>query len=210
MYGGVPKGPQERSLRSGVDVLIATPGRLIDILKSGVINLKRVSYLVIDEADRLLDMGFEVQLREIISQIRKDRQTLMWSATWPREVQQLATDYMNSSYLVKFNIGSLESTANVNVDQQFIFCKEYEKTDELMHFLRHHGTEGKIMVFTDKKVTCDEVTKVLRSNGVPALGIHGDKKQQERDWVMDQFRTGKQPICIATDVCARGIGMSIL
>ena len=206
VFGGVPKGPQKRQLSYGVDILIGTPGRLMDMVSDKATSLKRVSYLVIDEADRLLDMGFERQLRAIISQIRKDRQTLMWSATWPREVQQLAADYMNST-AVRFNIGSLDSIANENVQQRFVFCSEMDKREELRHILKHHGSEGKIMVFTDKKITCDQVTEFLRTNGIAALGIHGDKKQQERDWVMDQFKTGRQPILIATDVCARGIGL---
>lgn len=100
IYGGAPKGPQIRDLTRGVEIVIATPGRLIDMLESGKTNLRRVTYLVMDEADRMLDMGFEPQIRKIVSQIRPDRQTLMFSATWPKEVQRLAS------------VGSLESTSN--------------------------------------------------------------------------------------------------
>lgn len=109
-YGGVPKHEQARDLQDGVEVVIATPGRLIDFLEAGRTNLKRVTYLVLDEADRMLDMGFEPQVRKICSQVRPDRQTLMWSATWPREVQSLARDMCREDP-VHINIGSLELRA---------------------------------------------------------------------------------------------------
>lgn len=206
VYGGVPKGPQISRLRGGVDVLIATPGRLIDMIKIGATKLHRVTYLVVDEADRMLDLGFEEQLREVVSQIRKARQTLMWSATWPREIQQLAADFMNGSTTIRFNIGSVDSIANDNVEQRFVFCSPGDKQREVIRLLRDNLPKGKVIIFTDKKITCDEVTSLLRRSGVNALGIHGDKRQQERDWVMNQFKTSEAPILVATDVCARGIG----
>jgi ATP-dependent RNA helicase DDX5/DBP2 len=105
VYGGAPKGPQIRDLKAGVEIVIATPGRLIDMLESRVTNLKRVTYLVLDEADRMLDMGFEPQIRKIVSQIRPDRQTLYWSATWPKEVQALANTFLLEYYKVSFPAG---------------------------------------------------------------------------------------------------------
>ena len=113
VYGGVPKYPQARELQRGVEILIATPGRLIDLLETGKTNLRRVTYLVLDEADRMLDMGFEDQIRKIVDQIRPDRQTLLWSATWPKEVQRLAADYLKNEIQVR--IGSLEISANHRV-----------------------------------------------------------------------------------------------
>ena len=126
VYGGVPKGPQARELSAGVEVCIATPGRLIDMLQSGKTNLRRVTYLVLDEADRMLDMGFEPQIRKIVDQIRPDRQTLMWSATWPKEVKQLADDYLND--FIQVNIGSLDLSASHNITQTVEVCSEYEKS----------------------------------------------------------------------------------
>jgi superfamily II DNA/RNA helicase len=107
VYGGAPKGPQIRDLKAGVEIVIATPGRLIDMLESRVTNLKRVTYLVLDEADRMLDMGFEPQIRKIVSQIRPDRQTLYWSATWPKEVQALANTFLLEYYKVSFLLGCI-------------------------------------------------------------------------------------------------------
>ena len=116
IFGGAPKGPQCRDLERGVEICIATPGRLIDMLETLKTNLRRVTYLVLDEADRMLDMGFEPQLRTIVEQIRPDRQTLMWSATWPREVQQLARDFLGSDH-IQATIGSTDLAANHAIKQ---------------------------------------------------------------------------------------------
>ena len=115
VYGGVPKYDQKRALRSSCEIVIATPGRLLDFLSTNVTNLKRVTYLVLDEADRMLDMGFEPQIRQIIDQIRPDRQTLMWSATWPKEVQALARDFLKDP--IQVNIGSLDLKVSEHVQQ---------------------------------------------------------------------------------------------
>lgn len=125
IFGGAPKGPQARDLERGVEIVIATPGRLIDFLEKGTTNLQRCTYLVLDEADRMLDMGFEPQIRKIIEQIRPDRQTLMWSATWPKEVRKLASDFLND--YVQINIGSLQLSANHNILQIVDVCQEHEK-----------------------------------------------------------------------------------
>ena len=125
LYGGVPKGPQIRDLQRGCEIVIATPGRLIDLLSMGVTNLKRVTYLVMDEADRMLDMGFEIQIRKVVDQIRPDRQTLMWSATWPKEVEALARDYQHD--FIQVNIGSLDLSASHNITQIVDIVSEQEK-----------------------------------------------------------------------------------
>ncbi|KAA6363607.1 MAG: putative ATP-dependent RNA helicase dbp2, partial [Streblomastix strix] len=205
LYGGTQKGPQINALRSGVEIVVATPGRLIDILSTNIINLRRVTYLVVDEADRMLDMGFEPQLRKIVGQIRKERQTLMWSATWPKEIQQLAFDFMIKDATVRFNIGSLDVTANARVKQLFTFCSSNDKMNILVKFLEKNMRDGRMLIFTDTKRMADEVTVHMRRGGVPALTIHGDKGQQERDWVMAEFKSGRAPICVATDVASRGI-----
>ncbi|EWY85286.1 ATP-dependent RNA helicase DBP2 [Fusarium oxysporum NRRL 32931] len=207
VYGGVPKGPQIRDLSRGVEVCIATPGRLIDMLEAGKTNLRRVTYLVLDEADRMLDMGFEPQIRKIIGQIRPDRQTLMWSATWPKEVRALASDFLQD--FIQVNIGSMELAANHRITQIVEVVTDMEKRDRMIKHLEKvmENKENKILIFVGTKRIADEITRFLRQDGWPALSIHGDKQQNERDWVLDQFKTGKSPIMVATDVASRGIGM---
>lgn len=207
VYGGVPRGQQIRDLTRGSEIVIATPGRLIDMLEIGKTNLKRVTYLVLDEADRMLDMGFEPQIRKIVDQIRPDRQTLMWSATWPKEVEQLARDYLHEP--IQVQIGSLELSASHNITQIVEVVTEFEKRDRLSKHIEVAAKEedSKVLVFASTKRTCDELTKYLREEGWPALAIHGDKDQNERDWVLQEFRMGRSPIMCATDVAARGIGM---
>ncbi|KAG5572821.1 hypothetical protein H5410_062587 [Solanum commersonii] len=200
IYGGVPKGPQVRDLQKGVEIVIATPGRLIDMLESNHTNLRRVTYLVLDEADRMLDMGFEPQIRKIVSQIRPDRQTLYWSATWPKEVEQLARQFLFNAY--KVIIGSADLKANHAIRQHVEIVSESQK---LVKLLEDIMDGSRILIFMDTKKGCDQVTRQLRMDGWPALSIHGDKSQAERDWVLSEFKAGKSPIMTATDVAARGL-----
>ncbi|ENN71022.1 hypothetical protein D910_06887 [Dendroctonus ponderosae] len=207
VFGGAPKGPQARDLERGVEICIATPGRLIDFLERGTTNLERCTYLVLDEADRMLDMGFEPQIRKIISQIRPDRQTLMWSATWPKEVKKLAADFMNT--YIQLNVGSLELSANHNILQIVDVCQEHEKENKLNNLLQEIGTNGepdsKIIIFVETKKKVEAITRTIRRFGWPAVAMHGDKSQQERDYVLKEFRNGKATILVATDVAARGL-----
>ncbi|KAG9156542.1 hypothetical protein Leryth_006544 [Lithospermum erythrorhizon] len=204
IYGGAPKGPQIRDLQRGVEIVIATPGRLIDMLEAQITNLKRVTYLVLDEADRMLDMGFEPQIRKIISQTRPDRQTLYWSATWPREVEKLARQFLQNPY--KVIIGSQELKANQSIKQIVEIVTDVDKYNRLIKLLQEVMDGRRILIFVETKKGCDQVTRQLRMDGWPALSIHGDKNQGERDWVLAEFRSGKNPIMIATDVAARGLG----
>ncbi|KAI8827252.1 P-loop containing nucleoside triphosphate hydrolase protein [Fimicolochytrium jonesii] len=206
LYGGAPRQKQINALRGGVEICIATPGRLIDLVESGYTNLKRITYLVMDEADRMLDMGFEPQIRKIVDQIRPDRQTLMWSATWPKEVQNLAHDYLKD-YL-QVNVGSLSLSASHNVRQLFEVCTNYEKRPKLLRILGtpHQAHHTKVLVFTSTKRMADEVNDYLQQSGYRSLAIHGDKGQNERDWTMDQFKKGSCAVLVATDVAARGLG----
>ncbi|KTW30302.1 ATP-dependent RNA helicase DBP2 [Pneumocystis carinii B80] len=205
IYGGVPRGPQIRELASGIEICIATPGRLLDMLESGKTNLRRVTYLVLDEADRMLDMGFEPQIRKIVDQIRPDRQTLMWSATWPKDVQKLAHDYLKD--FIQVNVGSLDLNVNLDIKQIVEICSEYDKRGKLIKHLESamEDNENRILIFVSTKRIADDITKYLRQDGWPALAIHGDKQQSERDWVLNEFKTGKSPIMVATDVASRGI-----
>ncbi|KAL0341564.1 UNVERIFIED_CONTAM: DEAD-box ATP-dependent RNA helicase 30 [Sesamum calycinum] len=203
IYGGAPKGPQIRDLKRGVEIVIATPGRLIDMLEAQHTNLKRVTYLVLDEADRMLDMGFEPQIRKLVSQIRPDRQTLYWSATWPREVETLARQFLRNPY--KVIIGSADLKANQSIRQVIEVMTDLEKYNRLIRLLKDVMDGSKILIFVETKKGCDQVTRQLRMDGWPALSIHGDKSQDERDWVLADFKSGRSPIMIATDVAARGL-----
>ncbi|XP_068157574.1 ATP-dependent RNA helicase p62 isoform X1 [Drosophila tropicalis] len=207
VFGGAPKGGQMRDLQRGCEIVIATPGRLIDFLSAGSTNLKRCTYLVLDEADRMLDMGFEPQIRKIVSQIRPDRQTLMWSATWPKEVKQLAEDFLGN--YIQINIGSLELSANHNIRQVVEVCDEFSKEDKLKSLLSDiydtSENPGKIIIFVETKRRVDNLVRFIRSFGVRCGAIHGDKSQSERDFVLREFRSGKSNILVATDVAARGL-----
>lgn len=156
---------QSTSLGRGVEIVIATPGRLIDFLEKGITNLQRCTYLVLDEADRMLDMGFEPQIRKIIEQIRPDRQVLMWSATWPKEVQALAEDFLND--YTQLNIGPLNLSANNNILQIVEVCKEHEKDMKLRRLLQEIGSEkeNKTIVFVKTKRKVEELTKNIARDG---------------------------------------------
>eukprot|EP00929_Paragymnodinium_shiwhaense_P072509 TRINITY_DN367_c0_g1_i7.p1 TRINITY_DN367_c0_g1~~TRINITY_DN367_c0_g1_i7.p1 ORF type:complete len:453 (-),score=136.53 TRINITY_DN367_c0_g1_i7:124-1368(-) len=203
-YGGVPRRQQQQDLKEGVEVVIATPGRFIDFLEAGDTNCKRVTYLVLDEADRMLDMGFEPQMRKITSQCRPDRQTLMWSATWPREVQKLARDICKEQP-VHVNIGSLDMRTAHTIRQYVEVVNAADKRGRLKRLLEKVMDGSKILIFAQTKRDGDELTREMRMDGWPALCIHGDKKQEEREWVLKEFKEGKSPILVATDVASRGL-----
>jgi len=151
-------------------------------------------------------MGFEPQIRKIFEQVRPDRQVQMWSATWPREVQQLARDFLHHSY-IHINIGSTDLSANHNILQIVDVCEEYQKESKLARLLEEIGCEAnsKILVFVETKRKADELTRLMRKDGWPAMCIHGDKQQKERDWVLGEFKSGSTTILVATDVAARGL-----
>lgn len=207
VFGGAGKGPQARDLMRGCEIVIATPGRLIDFLESGTTNLRRCTYLVLDEADRMLDMGFEPQIRKILSQIRPDRQTLMWSATWPKEVLQLAEDFLGD--YKQINVGSLELSANHNITQHIKVCDAHEKETHLQELLEEiyekDPEPGKILIFCETKRGVDNIAHFVNGFGVKCGSIHGDKSQTDRDNVLRTFRSGRTNILVATDVAARGL-----
>jgi superfamily II DNA/RNA helicase len=208
IYGGASKGPQSQQIRRGADIYIATPGRLIDFLREGTISLNKCTYLVLDEADRMLDMGFEPQIRKIIEQIRPDRQTAMFSATWPKEVRKLAEDFI-SNY-IQITIGAAELTANPNIKQIIELCDEHEKESRLRQILGEimKSRDAKVIIFSETKKKVDNYSKLIRDMGYHCLTIHGDKKQQEREWVLAEFKKKPKTIMVATDVAARGINVS--
>ncbi|KAF8390433.1 hypothetical protein HHK36_024959 [Tetracentron sinense] len=203
LYGGAPKGPQLRDLDRGADIVVATPGRLNDILEMKRISLRQVSYLVLDEADRMLDMGFEPQIRKIVKEIPARRQTLMYTATWPKEVRKIAADLLVNP--VQVNIGSIdELVANKSITQYVEVVAPMEKQRRLEQILRSQEPGSKVIIFCSTKKMCDQLTRAL-TRQFGAAAIHGDKSQGERDYVLNQFRTGRSPILVATDVAARGL-----
>ncbi len=185
IYGGASKGPQAQSIRKGAEIYIGTPGRLLDFLKEGTISLNRCTYLVLDEADRMLDMGFEPQIRKLIEQIRPDRQTAMFSATWPKEVRKLAEDFLTT--YIQISIGNAnELQANPNIEQIVEVCEEPQKEIRLKEILCDimRYRDSKVIIFAETKKKVDYYSKFIRDLGYHCLTIHGDKKQQEREWVL--------------------------
>lgn len=148
-------------------------------------------------------MGFEPQIRKIVSQIRPDRQTLMWSATWPKEVQSLASDFLQSAYEV--HVGSLDLRANKMIEQVVEVVTDYDKYPRLTSLLRGVAVGTKVIIFVETKKGCDQLTRSIRGEGLPARSIHGDKSQPERDQALAEFKSGRAPVLIATDVAARGL-----
>ncbi|EEY64135.1 ATP-dependent RNA helicase DBP2, putative [Phytophthora infestans T30-4] len=203
VYGGVPKGGQIADLRRGVEICICTPGRMIDMLSMGKTNLRRVTYLVLDEADRMLDMGFEPQLRKIVSQIRPDRQTLMWSATWPKEIVALANDFLTD--FIQVTVGSLDLTANKRIKQIVEVMDDHQKYSSLQDHLRDIYEGGRIIIFCETKRGADELSRNLRNTRYICKAIHGNKSQEERDYVLREFKDGRTQILVATDVASRGL-----
>lgn len=207
-YGGSPRHSQQVKLHRGIDICLATPGRIMDFMESGAINMHRCSYLVLDEADRMLDMGFEPQIRKIISQIRPDRQTMMFSATWPKEIRELAADFHQDP--VHLQVGSLELSANHNIRQHVEVIQEHEKESRLQQLLGDIMKEGKqkTLIFVQTKRNADGLTRSMRRSGLSALCIHGDKSQSEREWVLTEFKEDRAHVLIATDVAARGLDVN--
>jgi ATP-dependent RNA helicase DDX5/DBP2 len=208
VFGGVGKNGQVNALRQGVEICVATPGRLLDLLESNMTNLRRVTYLVLDEADRMLDMGFEPQIRKIVSQIRPDRQTLMWSATWPREIQKMARDFCKEEPVLITVGNSSELQANPNVQQGTIVVdSESDKRSEFKKWISTVYTEGetKMIIFCDTKKGADNLCRELTYNGYSALSIHGNKEQRERDQILRDFKNSEVQILVATDVAQRGL-----
>jgi ATP-dependent RNA helicase DDX5/DBP2 len=201
-YGGTNKFPQKRAFQDGVHIAIGCPGRLIDLLNERATNLYRVSYLVMDEADRMLDMGFKPQISMICSQCRPERQTLMFSATWPREVQELASSYQRN--YVRLHVGSLELSANADVRQIIMVVPDYQKVNAMMDIIAK-GQYKKILIFAGTKRDTEYLGDGLRAQGLCAFAIHGDRTQQQRDTSLHQFRESKQAILVATDVAQRGL-----
>ena len=203
IYGGAEVGRQLRELEKGCDLLVATPGRLVDLIERGRISLQAIRFLILDEADRMLDMGFEPQIRRIVEEedMSRERQTFMFSATFPKEIQRLAADFLRDYiFLTVGRVGS----ASRDVKQTLEYVEQNDKNDFLIRFL-NQVQDGLILVFVETKRGADYLEGLLCHEGFPATSIHGDRSQREREEALKSFRTGRTPVLVATDVAARGL-----
>lgn len=211
VYGGTSKEPQIAALKRGVHILVGTPGRLMDLLQMGVLSLKNVQIFVLDEADRMLDLGFEPDVRTIIGQMPKNvpRQTVMFSATWPETVQALAAQFQRRDTL-RIHVGNTELHANNDVTQRFIFVKHAGmKMRELCKLLDKYRGK-RVLVFVLYKKTASIVEQQLAAQYPNVVGVNSDKTQQHREAMLDRFRTQSDCILVATDVAARGLDVKQL
>ena len=201
IFGGVGQGNQVKALQRGVDILIATPGRLNDLMEQGYINLAQLQIFVLDEADRMLDIGFLPDIRRVMAKLPKVRQTLFFSATMPPEVRKLADDLLHQP--AKVEIAPVKATADL-IDQSVVHIPKAKKTRLLAAFLKQPGVDRSI-VFARTKHGADRIARQLLRYGIRAEAIHGNKSQNARQRTLDRFRIGKLRVLLATDLAARGI-----
>lgn len=204
IYGGVGYEPQEKALRRGVDVIVATPGRLIDHLERGNASFEFVEVLVLDEADRMLDMGFAPQINRLVSAIPKHRQTLLFSATMPPEVEVLARKYLRRPHVIEV---SKRSTAATTVQHAVYPVPRPLKNALLIELLKKPEMDS-VLVFTRMKVGADRVVRDLERAGITATALHADKRQAQRDQALADFRDGRIRVLVATDIAQRGLDIS--
>lgn len=202
VYGGVGKWDQIQALRKGAEVVVATPGRLIEMIKKNVCPMSRLTYLVLDEADRMFDMGFEAQLRSIIGQIRPNRQTLLFSATFRKRVEMLARDILTDP--IRITIGK-HGQANEDILQEAVVIPNSNKWNWLMSKIETFLAKGKTLIFVSSKVGVDELCASLQGKSISVAGIHGDKLQPERNEALRRFKAGHVKVLVATDIAARGL-----
>ncbi|XP_010253045.1 PREDICTED: ATP-dependent RNA helicase DBP2-like [Nelumbo nucifera] len=213
VVGGTNIAEQRSELRAGVNIVVATPGRFIDHLQQGNTSLSRISFVVLDEADRMLDMGFEPQIREVMRNLPKKHQTLLFSATMPVEIEALAQEYLTNPVQVK--VGKV-SSPTANVSQILEKVVESEKIDRLLALLVEEASQAErsghslplTIVFVERKTRCDEVTEALVAQGLHAVALHGGRSQSERESALRDFRTGSTNILVATDVASRGLDVT--
>jgi len=206
IFGGVPQGKQIAALDRGVDILIATPGRLLDLIAQGCIKLSQIEILVLDEADRMLDMGFVNDVKKILTKVPAKRQTLFFSATMPQEIRKFAQSILNNPK--EINVTPVSSTAET-VKQSVYYVEKAEKLDLLIHILEDQ-TIHRSLVFARTKHGADKLAKKLIKSGIHAAAIHGNKSQNARQKALEDFKNSKIRVLIATDIAARGIDIDEL
>lgn len=206
IFGGVSQQPQVEALRKGVDILVATPGRLNDLIGQGFVSLKHLEIFVLDEADRMLDMGFVHDVKKVISHLPDRRQTLLFSATMPREIVQLAQTILTNP--VRVEVTPVSSTVDA-IQQSVYFVDKSNKKHLLVHLLKD-PTVRSALVFTRTKHGADRVVKDLGRAGIQGMAIHGNKSQNARQNALSSFKNGSVRVLVATDIAARGIDVEEL
>jgi len=201
IYGGVSQHPQTRALQEGVDILVATPGRLLDLMGQGYVDLSNIEVFVLDEADNMLDMGFIHDIRKIIPKLPRQRQTLLFSATMPEEIRQLADTILRNP--VSVAVTPVASTVET-VEQSVYMVDKPFKPAMLTHYLNNNGV-ARMLVFARTKHGADRLARHLTRQGIRAEAIHGNKSQNARNRVMEQFKSSSPPVLVATDIAARGL-----
>ncbi|XP_068407703.1 probable ATP-dependent RNA helicase DDX43 isoform X1 [Eschrichtius robustus] len=203
IYGGGDRDGQIKDLAKGVDIIIATPGRLHDLQMNNFVYLKSVTYLVLDEADKMLDMGFEPQIMKILLDVRPDRQTVMTSATWPCAVRRLAQSYLKEPMIVY--VGTLDLAAVSTVKQNIIVTTEDEKRSLIQTFIESMSPKDKVIIFVSRKAVADHLSSDLCIQHISVESLHGNREQSDRERALKNFKTGKVRILIATDLASRGL-----
>jgi ATP-dependent RNA helicase RhlE len=204
VYGGVPIDPQERALRAGVDVVVATPGRLLDHLDRQNVSFDALEFLVLDEADRMLDMGFAPQINRIVQQLPRYRQTLLFSATMPAEVEALSRKYLRKPIVVQ--VGRRSEAASTVTHAVYPVPRE-RKSALLIELLRNDQMDS-VLIFTRTKHGADRVVRHLDRAGIAAIALHADKSQSQRTRALETFKSGEARILVATDIAQRGLDVS--
>jgi len=214
LYGGIPQGHSIKQCRDGMHICVATPGRLKDMVESGHTGLKNIFYLTLDEADMMLDMGFIPVITELIAKIPSERQTLMFTATWPKQVQNIAKQFLKDPVQINIGLDLSQSkmgdlVVNPDVGQTFFKLEASEKTDKLCSMIKDLETSGKdwrAMVFMNRKVACNYAAEdIKRFANVGAVAIHGDMDQWSREKALNWFKKGGAKVIVATDVASRGL-----
>ena len=206
VFGGVKQGAQEASLKKGVDILVATPGRLLDFISQGIISLKNLEIFVLDEADRMLDMGFVHDVKRVVKLLPPKRQTLFFSATFPDEIKNLADSILNNP--VKVSVAPVSATADT-IQQKVYFVEKDDKLDLLTHILQNDISDS-VLVFSRTKHGADKIARKLQKHKISAEAIHGNKSQNQRQNALTNFKSGKSRVLVATDIAARGIDIDEL
>jgi ATP-dependent RNA helicase RhlE len=206
VFGGVDIKTQTPHLKTGVEVLVATPGRLLDHVEQKTLSLSQVQILVLDEADRMLDMGFMPDLKRILALLPKQRQNMMFSATFSNEIKKLADDFLTNPVLVEV---ARSNATNENVSQK-VYAVEQSKKQAFLTQLLKNEAANQVIIFTKTKLTASRLSRTLQKEGIAADAIHGDKSQKERIEALDAFKAGKVTVLVATDVAARGLDISDL
>jgi ATP-dependent RNA helicase RhlE len=206
IFGGVKQASQTNALRHGVDVLVATPGRLLDLMDQGYVRLNDIEYFVLDEADRMLDMGFIHDIRKIIAKLPHHRQSLFFSATMPSNIIELSRKILQNPTKIE----ATPETTTAETVQQFLYYTNKSTKKDLLQYILNDGQISQVLLFSKTKHGADKITRNLKHQNIKAAAIHGDKAQNQRQKVLQQFKNGEIRVLVATDIAARGIDIDKL